>query len=66
MDIYELVNLYDQCNLMVEQYGILSATQAHYCLAVYETLKEIVADGDYLKFREWWDTNADFVRKHGK
>ena len=28
--------------------------------------KELVADGDYLAFKEWWDQNADNILKEGK
>ena len=27
----------------------------------YETLKDLVADGDYNKYREWYDLNAPLI-----
>ena len=49
-----------QCEQMVQMVGLLDfETQDR--MYAYETLKEMVADGDYNKYREWFDNNAERI-----
>lgn len=51
------------CEDLVQEQGILSMDQAAYCMNIYETLKDEVANGDYLQWREWRQENEPAVRE---
>ena len=58
---YELVAIVNYCEQLVMMYGSLDLETARTCMYVYETLKDLVADGDYIKFREWRLENWDRI-----
>ncbi len=57
MEYEELVKLLINCNQLVQEYGIVDEDTAAKCLMVTEKLKELVADGDYQKYRAWYIEN---------
>ena len=62
----DLTYIVQYCEDMVQAIGVLSYETARTCMYAYESLKDLVADGDYLAFKEWWDQNADNILKEGK
>ena len=42
-------------------YGHLDFKTARTCMYAYENLKDLVADGDYNKFRQWRIENWDRI-----
>ena len=57
----ELLLIVEYCEELVQAYGVLSYDTARTCMYAYETLKELVADGDYTKYREWYELNAPLI-----
>ena len=57
MNYEELISVVLECNKMVNSYGILPFDVAEKCLRATELLREIVADGDFNKYREWYAEN---------
>lgn len=57
----ELVLIIDYCEYLVQMFGVLPLETARTCMYAYETLKDLVADGDYNKYREWYDLNAPLI-----
>ena len=55
----DLLTIIMQCEQMVQMVGLLDFETTKTCMYAYETLKEMVADGDYNKYREWFDNNAE-------
>jgi len=51
------------CEDLVQEQGILNQDQAMYCMDIYETLKDEVANGDYLQRREWHQENEPIIRE---
>ncbi len=47
------------CNQMIEEQGLLDYDNAQTCSINYNNLKDEVAGGDYIKYRKWYDQNAD-------
>lgn len=66
MTEYDLLVVIQQCEQMVQDMGLLPMDIAKVCMGAYETLKDMVADGDYLAYREWFDTNAERILNEGK
>lgn len=66
MTEYELTYIVQYCEEMVQAVGVLTYDTARTCMYAYESLKQLVANGDYLVFREWWDQNAINILKEGK
>ena len=60
---HELVAVVNYCEQLVMMYGSLDFETARTCMYAYETLKDLVADGDYNKFREWRLENWDRILK---
>ena len=61
MTEYELVSIVNYCEELVMVVGTLNYETARTCMFAYETLKDLVADGDYNKFREWRLENFDKI-----
>ena len=61
MTEYDLVMIVNYCEELVMAIGALSFETARTCMYAYETLKDLVADGDYNKFREWHAENFDRI-----
>jgi len=55
----DLLTIVQECEKLVQIVGVLPYEISMYCTSAYETLKEIVADGDYTKYRQWYDENAE-------
>ena len=55
----DLLTIVQECEKLVQIVGMLPYEISMYCTSAYETLKEIVADGDYTKYRQWYDENAE-------
>lgn len=66
MTEYDLLVVIQQCEQMVQDMGLLPMDIAKVCMGAYETLKDMVADGDYLKYREWFDNNAERILQKNK
>lgn len=66
MTEYDLLVVIQQCEQMVQDMGLLPMDIAKVCMGAYETLKDMVAGGDYLAYREWFDANAERILKEGK
>ena len=58
---YELVAIVNYCEELILMYGHLDFDTARTCMYAYETLKDLVADGDYNKFRQWRIENWDRI-----
>ena len=58
MNEYDLVVIISDCNKMVQDMGIVPQDIADGCLRATEMLKDLVADGDYNIYREWFRENA--------
>ena len=50
-----------ECEKLVQLVGLLDFDTTQTCMYAYETLKDLVADGDYNKYREWFDLNAERI-----
>jgi len=57
----ELLLIVEYCEQLVQVYGVLSFETSQTCMYAYETLKELVADGDYNKYKEWYKLNAPLI-----
>ena len=57
----DLTYIVQYCEDMVQAVGVLAYDTARTCMYAYESLKELVADGDYLEFKEWWNENAERI-----
>ena len=57
----DLLTIVMHCEQMVQMVGLLDFETTKTCMYAYETLKEMVADGDYNKYREWFDNNAERI-----
>lgn len=66
MTEYELVMIVEYCEELVQALGVLSKETARTCMYAYESLKELVADGDYIKYKEWYAENAERILSEGK
>lgn len=66
MTEYDLLVVIQQCEQMVQDMGLLPMDIATVCINAYDSLKDMVADGDYLKYREWFDANAERILREGK
>lgn len=66
MTIYDYLVIISDCNKMVQDMGIVPQDIADGCLRATENLKDLVADGDYNKYREWFKLNAESILKAGK
>lgn len=62
---YQLLLTLQLCEQMVQEMGILPVDIAQVCVGAYEQLKDIVADGDYGKYREWFESNAQRILDEG-
>ena len=66
MTEYDLLVVIQQCEQMVQDMGLLPMDIAKVCMGAYETLKDMVADGDYLAYKEWFNANAERILNEGK
>ena len=57
----DLLTIIMECEKLVQLVGLLDFETTKTCMYAYETLKEMVADGDYNKYREWFDNNAERI-----
>ena len=57
----DLLTIIIECEKLVQMVGLLDFDTTQTCMYAYETLKEMVADGDYNKYREWFDLNAERI-----
>ena len=55
----DLLTIVQECEKLVQIVGMLPYEISMYCTTAYENLKELVADGDYTKYKEWYDENAE-------
>jgi len=62
---YQLLLTLQLCEQMVGEMGLLPVDIAQVCVSAMEQLKDIVADGDYGKYREWFDNNAQRILDEG-
>ena len=47
MSEYDLLSMITQCEQLVLMLGLLDFNTTQACMYAYETLKDLVADGDY-------------------
>ena len=59
MTVIEMLLILTMCNQMIEEQGLLGFDDARTCSINYKNLKEEVAGGDYIKYRKWYDENAE-------
>lgn len=64
MSEYDLLLIITKCEQLVQMLGLLDFNTTQACMYAYETLKDLVADGDYNKYREWFDLNAERILKN--
>jgi hypothetical protein len=62
---YDLLLTLQLCEQMVQEMGILPLDIATVCVDALDQLKDIVADGDYNKYKEWYGNNASRILSEG-
>ena len=57
----DLLTIVMECEKLVQLVGLLDFDTTQTCMYAYETLKDLVADGDYNKYRECGDLTAERI-----